>query len=233
MRYMASYRIAYIFILAAFVSLMQSCKSSSDPSKNFTLPDSLFVMRNISGSQALANIYFHDGNAYTDSTRKVRFSTLTQYQKLRLVAHAGLFDSSYLSYIDAYFIARQNPIGNYTPIILHISGDDYSAVQLILLDTSLNPVAHYTLHGGECGGPASDDGKTMEYCPEIQSTIKDDEIRTYVLHIFVSDDSASLPARIDSISYLSKILPTGKIETRKLDSVSYNRVINSGEFRDL
>ncbi len=158
---------------------------------------------------------------------------MSDIQIRRLLPGIDFFDSSYVQYADAHFIARQKAIGAYTPVILQVNADDYSALQYILLDSTFHPVAHYCLHGGSCAGPASDDGKILEYCPEKQSVINGDEIRSYVLHIFISEDTASVPATIDSVNYISKVLPSGKIETRLVDSVSYKRIIGSSEFRDL
>jgi hypothetical protein len=200
---------------------------------NFVLPDSLFAMQNLISTAALSNIYYDSlGNVYADSTKKIRFKELSGDQVMSFLQGID-FDSSYLRYTKAHFIARQNPIGDYTPIVVLVNADDYSALQFVLLDKYFKPVAHYCLHGGFCAGPEADDGKIMEYCPEKQSVINGDEIRSYVLHIFVSDDTTVSPATIDSINYMSKVVPTGKIETRQVDSVSYKRLIGNGEFRDL
>ena len=222
----------FIGIILSFSLVLASCVNNKQAG-NFSLPDSLFAMQNLTNTAALNNICFDSlGNAYADSTKKICFKELSDDQVMRLLQGID-FDSSYLRYINAHFIARQNPIGDYTPIIVLIDADDYSALQYVLLNRSFQPVAHYCLHGGFCAGPAADDGKIMEYCPEKQSVINGDEIRSYVLHIFVSEDTTNSPATIDSVNYVSKVLPTGKIETRQVDSVSYKRLIGDGEFRDL
>ncbi len=218
-------------VLIAMV--LASCTHHNKREK-LTLGDNLFALKNLDGTAMLKNLHFDSlGNAYLDSTMKTRFTKLTEAQKQVLLPGIDFFDTSYVRYADAHFISKQDAIGSFTPIILLINADDYSAIQYVLLDSSFHPVAHYLLHGGECAGPASDDGKIMEYCPEKQAVIHGKDIHSYVLHIFVSDDTTSSPARIDSVNFISNVLPTGNIETRRIDSVSYKRMIGCGEFRDL
>ncbi len=215
--------------------VMQSCSHKGAPASGLELADSLFVLRDIKSSLVSKQFFYDEkGLLYVDSTEKQPFKKLDFFQRSKLVVFATGFDSAYVvSSMNAFFISKQQKIGSYTPIILSVDADDYSALVYELLDESNNPVARYILHGGECAGPEYDDGTTLEYCPEKESSINNDIISSYVLHIYIREDSTLAPARIDSISYNSKVLPKGIIETRQTDSVSYRRMTRDGEFRDL
>ncbi len=203
------------FIIPIFIG----CKSgtiNTDSAENslFQLPDSLFPLHDIKNS-----LFFRE------KSDKDLFLELDSIQKRKLIASIIKSDNDLVSmqYMQVYFVAKQKKIYDFMPIILQAEADDYSALFYILLDKNSNPVSYYRMSGGLCTGP-DDHDTVVKYCPVRQSFLNGNEIKSYSITEFYIPDSIIHPAIFDSISYLSKILPSGQIETKKIDSIRYTKM---------
>jgi hypothetical protein len=97
-------------------------------------------------------------HVFVDSTRKTTFIKLTNKQKTKLVTpfmknELGVNDLYVRKFMDAYFVAKQQKLGELQPIILYITGDDYGSYTLILLDKNQNFINGINVNGGQEPGP--------------------------------------------------------------------------------
>jgi len=214
----------YFYILLFLILL---CSFSFDKkTDNDVLPDSLFALKNIPSTDITNKFCSLEKNGwhwYTDSTKKTSFVKLDSIYKVRLLTPAlkihddWINDKWVLGDMTAYFISKQEKVGDILPIVVYAGGTDYSALILITLDKNCNVVSSFILKGGDCGWP---------YCPVKHSYLNKDKISSYILNVSYRQDFMTVPSTIDSISYLSKISADGKIETKRLDSTRYERVYN-------
>ncbi|HXB10374.1 MAG TPA: hypothetical protein VNZ45_00190 [Bacteroidia bacterium] len=216
-------------ILFAFVLLAwTACKQKQDQGQttnNNTLSDSLFKLHNIKSS--LFSV---------DSSVINSFTVMDTIQKALLLKPEVIIDrpdlmkvgQSYINdFMPARFVAKQDKVGDLQPIIVSAHGDDYAALILLVLDKNNKVTSHLILSGGLNGGPDNEIPDSLIFYHDMQSTLQNDVIKTYILKVQQSEkDSTSLPI-IDSISYTRKILPTGEIKLLKKDSSRYSRKVDS------
>lgn len=224
--------------LISFFLILTLVGCSSHSVDSNQLPDNLFLYKDIKNSLLVNRFYYDpkdDYSLYPDSTKSNKFVFLDSIQKLRIIVPIMLadygdpkksaIDSNYImNLMPARFISKQNKIGDYTPIIVWVNADDYGALIYILLDKNLNPISHFIMNGGPCGGPVSETDSLVELCPVKQSFLNGNHISSYIIKEFVRIDSIKKPSIIDSVRYLSTILPSGQIETKWLDSTRYERM---------
>ncbi len=202
-------------------------KRRNEISSSFFLSDSLFILKDIKNSFAAENVIANSASKRSliklDSfeTTKLIFPVLSK--EMEIVKMDSSFKYYVLHYMSSYFIAKQKSIGKFLPIIVWVEGDDFGALYYILLDKENIPVSFYKMNGGQCAGPNQSDS-LLEMCPEIQSWIKGDEIWSYRVIEFIKPDSIKHPAIVDSVNYVSKILPSGYIETKRKDSIRFKRM---------
>lgn len=220
------------YFLGILISiLLFSCSNNQEKqisSDGFQLPDSLFVFQNIENTLFAENMFWGNDKVYkmyVDSTKRKSFVELDSTQKMRLLAPVTDIDSNYVvEYMNAFFISKQKMIGEFTPVIIYLDGDDYESLLYIVLDKTLNPVSHYTVYGGECGGPIDGEDRTLIMTPIINSFFKENKFFNYSLTETVIPDSITHPSIFDSVYYESEILGTGKIQTKRIDSVRFERM---------
>lgn len=211
----------YLLFIAGIV--LASCTNRPNKSitgEAFHLPDSLFVLKN------LKNTLTH-----IDSATRKKFIEMDTIQKGRIVLPSILNDIPQINvkpdyihnFMQGYFVSEQDTIGEFRPIIVGVSGDDYESLILIVLDKNNTPVSHLLLSGGLEAGPYESDSILVN--KDRISIIKGNSILTYELYIREHTDTATEnePNIIDSVSYKSTILPNGEIETKKLDSIRIKR----------
>jgi hypothetical protein len=219
----------YFYILL-FLILICSFSIDKKTDKD-VLPDSLFVLKNISSSDITKNFRYDykTDSYYTDTTKKISFIGLDSNYRKKILAPA--FDKLNLEFFNkcgwtwfmpAFFISKQEKVGDILPIIVHSSGTDFSAFILVTLDKNCNVVSSYILKGGACAGPT---------CPLIHSVLNKDKISSYILYFMARPDSISMtiPTTIDSISFQSKINADGKIVSKKVDSTRFKRLVKWNE----
>ena len=224
--------IIVLIILFGFNSCEPKNQKSNSNNKtknihvNIDLSDKNFPFKNISSS-LIAKSFFYDKILFTDKSEKVSFTILDSLQKLKIIAPVIDIDPTYIATnMEAVFVSKQDKIGDYTPIIVLLSGDDYESLIYILVDKNNKPISHLILSGGNCAGPDEETDSTFKNCPDKTSFLNGNEILSYVLIICERKDSVSEPAIIDSITFKSIIKLTGQIETKRMDSVRYKRRVN-------
>lgn len=220
----------YFLSILIFISFF-SCSNNQEEqisSGGFQLPDSLFAFQNIENTLFVEKMFWGNDTPfkmYVDSTKTKSFIELDSAQKMRLLAPVTDIDSNYVvEYMDAFFVSKQKMIGEFTPITIYLCGDDYITLLYILLDKNLNPASHYIVYGGECGGPADGENGELIMTPIIHSFFKENKFFNYSLTETVKPDSITHPSVFDSVYYESEILPAGKIQTKRIDSVRFERM---------
>jgi hypothetical protein len=227
----------YIFIGILLSSCSNQTQTSTEKEQtnevSFQLPDSLFAFQDIKSSLFVKQFWYDRDNnfqLYSDSSRKISFVKLDTIQMRKLIApvvtsEMTMIDANYVTnWMEGRFISKQKNIGEFLPIIVLVSGDDYEALFFILLDKSYNPISHYRMYGGFNGGPSEGPDSTLELSPVIHTFIRGNEFASYSLTEFMRPDSIARLSIIDSVNYIGKILPTGQIEVTKLDSTRYERM---------
>ena len=145
-------------------------------------------------------------------------------QRKRIIAPLTGIDAEYAAQsLTSYVVAKQDKIGDLTPIIFDVSGDDYGSLIYALLDKNDKPISGFLLDGGPCGGPEIDTDTLLLLCPYRTSTIKGNTIYTQVVHVYLMPKKDSL-ATIDSISYKTEINNKGQMKTLQIDSIRYSNL---------
>ena len=192
------------------------------------LSDKNFAYKNILDTRTLwKNHKFKDGKLYADSSYKVAFTELSKQQKLKLIASAlakelGQKDKNLIANLmQAFFIAKQDKIGEYQPIILFLNGDDYMAMKLVVLNKSDEPVDEYILAGGFDSGPYSQGDSLTVFPSESYSILSGGKFITYSSKASEFADSLKKPSMLDSSIFKSTIDNNGEIITKRVFNKIY------------
>lgn len=222
------------FIFSVFIFL-SSCSNNNEASSSADtiFENSFFALNNIENT-LIADNFFYDENYifYTDKKKSKQFVKLDSSQKFKLIVPITGIDANYVcQYMDAYFISIQEKVGDYQPIIIQLTGDDYGSLLYIVLDKQNNPVSHLLISGGECGGPISETDSTMEMCPITQAFMNKNKINWYRLHVterkITKEEDKIMPSIIDSVYFQSEINTEGKMITKIIDSTRYERIFHT------
>lgn len=228
-------KIIYCIILGiTLLSCSNKIVNNNKAIDQFQLSDSLFPYQNIKSSLITKHFcYDREKNiCFTDSTKRKTFTFLDSLQKVRFIAPAilcenkgneNITDEYITHFMEAFFISKQKKIYEFTPIVVAVNGDDYGALFLILLNKFNNPISYYRISGGFNAGPVEETDSTLILGPVRESFLHDTEIYSYELSEIKKLDTIKQMSIVDSITFKSKILPSGKFETIKLDSVRYER----------
>jgi len=195
------------------------------------LADKNFVYKNLANTEDAKIVYRHlsqdaGNNIYTDSTFKRHYVALNKYQKAALIApfiskELDVEESYSRDLMNAFFIAKQDKIGDLQPVIIYIFGDDYGSTTMILLDKNKKYVNGFNLSGGFGAGP-TEMGNSLMIMPTIrESIIKKNIIITK--EIIQSDyaDSLKRASLVDSTLFKTIIEKTGKFKTKQTVKVKY------------
>lgn len=204
--------------------LLQSCSApqekATEPSLTPGLADSLFPFKNISSTliNGSHKVSYHP----LDSTEKMDFVAPIYFKDMKNMITADYF----IHWQTALFISKQDKIGDFTPIIVSIGGDDFDAIYFILLDAENKPLSGLQIGGsGIFGGPEEVSDSLLSLCPVKTSRLNNNIISTTLLRMTFLPDSIKHPTLIDSLTYISKVLPNGRIETTLKDSIRTQRII--------
>lgn len=216
-----------ILLLGLIIGLGFSCSVKTDKKieESEALPDRLFALKNIEDADLIYNnIRYIDEGLYLDSSKKIEFVELNTVYKEKILSpilkqDLGVDKDYVKSFMQSYFISKQDKIGDYQPLIIWTSGDDYTSLILTLVDSTLNPVSHMVLNGGFLSGPFEVNDSLTSWEDEKHSKIDGNTIHYYSLTNYIWSDSRNDSAFVDSITYISKILQNGQINTEKIDSV--------------
>ncbi len=222
-----------ILFFVLFIGLGVSCSVKMDKKVNsLWLPDTLFALKNIENTDLVNRVKYIDNKLFLDSLSKVKFVALDTIYKLIILApilkqDLGVDKDYVKSFMISYFISKQEKVGDYQPIIIWISGDDYTSLMLVLVDSTLNPISHLVLNGGLFAGPYEINDSLTLWGKDKHSEIKNTIINSYLLNTYVWTDSRNDSAFVDSITYKSQILQNGQIKTEKIDSVRMIKLIEN------
>jgi hypothetical protein len=214
-----------LLLCSATIMVFLSCSNSTNQhytnqgSTSSCLPDSLFAFKNISNSLVAEHFYYGTNNlCYTDSTKKIKLVLFNDTQKKQFIDSIFPYSNEWITGDwQIHFISKQNKIESFTPIIVSAGGTDYSALILILLDSTCHPVSNFILSGGECGDDPVE-------CDFKQSFLNGKQITSYVRSIIDKENLYNADSLlVDSVNYVTEILPNGRFETKKIDSTRYKR----------
>lgn len=222
-----------LIFLGLILGLIYSCSATSSKKldRSEDLPDSLFALKNVQNTSFIDKVKFLDNRLFLESSKRVEFFPLDTNLKSKILApilktDLGVESNYVKSFITSYFISKQDKIGDYQPIVIWTSGDDYTSLILAVLDSNLIPISHITLYGGLFAGPYEINDSLTSWGEEKHSIIDGNQIKSTVMTTYVWTDSRNDSSFIDSIIYKSKILETGKIMTEKLDSIRIIKKVN-------
>ncbi|MES2278222.1 MAG: hypothetical protein V4592_19485 [Bacteroidota bacterium] len=192
------------------------------------LPDTKFVYKNLTNTFAL-DLYtkYLDNKLYTDSTRKTAFTALTPTQKLKLISPfisklLDVNDKYAVDLMQAYFISKQPKIGEFQPIIVSISGDDYNSLTMIILDKNCHYIDAYNVNGGMQPGPNMIGDSTIKIELRSYSIIDKDNIQSIKIDETYSTDSIKKkPSIIDSTVFKTSVDRFGKFKTKQYSISHY------------
>jgi hypothetical protein len=209
------------------VYIICSCNESNTKNTNnneLSLKDSLFVFKGISSTEIVEKSVWDFEQLYVDSTEKRTYIKLDNKQKLRLLPNILKMDTLWIRMdIQAYFISKQEKIGNIQPIIIQTSGTDFAALLLINLDNKGNLLSGMILTGGENSSPQGELDSLLFLRPYTRCFFNKNHIKSYTLSAMVEKNRNNKLAIIDSVNYESVIESNGTIKTKKLDSFRYKR----------
>jgi hypothetical protein len=222
----------YLFVLISVITACSNPKPTNNqkpkitPSINDTsfLADKNFAFKNLQDISTLWNNhkYGDDNKLFSDSTYRIALVPLTRQQKEKIIAPFLLKELSIdnVNYIvqgmQAYFISKQNKIGTVQPILVMITGDDYTSLTMILLDKNNHSVNGFNLFGGMQPGP-TEKGDSLLIIPlDRYSVIAGNVITSYEVTHTDYSDSLKRPTLVDSVVLKSVIGDAGKIITTVL-----------------
>jgi hypothetical protein len=224
------------FVLLVAVFFVVGChgdKSNKDKLNDSTtkkdisfLDDENFVFKNLANTEDAKGIYKElkgggvDGNLYTDSTYKKLYVKLTPEQRSILVApfiskQLDVNDKYARDLMQAYFISKQDKIGEFQPIIIEVDGDDYGSMILVVLDKNNKPIDAFNLSGGIERGPMMTGDSLLSFDKPSYSFLTKNLITTYRVTETDYTDSTKKEETIDSNVFVSTIDKTGKIITKQ------------------
>ncbi len=187
------------------------------------LPDKYFPLKNLKNTYLGAA--FYQNNSYvTQEGKKIEFTYLDSLQAHKLLS--PVIDSGVnVDLGKAFFVAKQEKVGNIQPIIIEYNGEDFDALFMVLLDLNNKPVSSYILNGGWNGGPDNIGDSIMVLIPDINSEMESGRIITHIVKTYahVKNEELSAFNVVDSITCETQILPNGTFQTHNKDSVRFHR----------
>jgi hypothetical protein len=123
-----------------------------------------------------------------------------------VVKWSNKLDTNYFE----YFSYKQLG-GQFKPIVIKVSGDDYSALRLLTFDNSEHLIGDYEIAGGQCGGPTELEDK-IEFCPKKTSKmISPTSLLLKSVQEYYRDWNDSIPMQVDSTHWKIEINNKGQI----------------------
>ena len=176
--------------------------------------------------------FFRDLKTHKILLGKHGLVELNKQQKMQLIAdiiskdlNASNKENDLTDLIQAYFVSKQDKVAGFQPIILYLTGDDYQALKLIVLDANNKLVDNYNLYGGFNAGPYSQ-GDTLTIEPtEVYALIDKKQFITYCSTLSYPTDTLKKNSILDSDVYRSTIASTGRISTTQTAKI--RRIIRS------
>jgi len=205
--------------------------SITKTNKHLSIDDSLFVFKGIQSTECIEKCVWDNNKLFVDSIKKTALVLLDNKEKLSILSEILKMDTAWIKQgIFAYYVSKQEKIGRIQPIIIKVEGLDYSSLLLVLTDETGNIISEKILFGGEAGGPDEVSDTLVIFTPVSRCCFNKNEIKTHSTIKIINPKlenprQNSIPAKIDSINYLSIIDSKGNIETKKIDSTRYDGII--------
>jgi hypothetical protein len=168
---------------------------------------------------------------YTDSTFKRKYLRLTGSQMVSLLQqffsndmnkNGSVVDPEYLKkYMQGWFVAKQAKVNGLQPIVLSLSGDDYGALAMVLLDKNNKPVSSFKLTEGFQPGPTEKGDSLLILPTKRESVLKDNMIITKEVTQTDFADSLKRPSPVDSNLFQTVIDKFGKFKTKQILKAKY------------
>jgi hypothetical protein len=221
--------ILIVLITLGFISCKET-KTSENFSTNITktpkFEDSFFAFKNLENTELLS-FYGSKGSTFTFKGKQVKLTPIDLKTLKSWNNKLGFLDTSVYNFdpefgTTFYYFSKQDPINNIQPIIIFGDGDLFAELISITFDKYNKPIDFYSLRDMNCAGMDEIGDSLALLCPQKNSYLTGNKIRTYINDIYFkldkSDSSVSNKAKIDSILYETTILPNGKFKTAKVDS---------------
>ncbi|MCR8556884.1 hypothetical protein KXD93_04495 [Mucilaginibacter sp. BJC16-A38] len=162
-----------------------------------------------------------DSVMYADSSQKQRYKPLSANQRGYFLApflpkDYGVKYAKDIMY--AWFVSKQNKIGNFQPIILQVEGNDYESLSLILLDENYKPVSELNLDE-ENILPEHRDNLNLIYNLKSYSILNKNVITSYRITEIRYKDSTERSIVVDSNVFKSIINKDGTISTKQMEKI--------------
>jgi len=121
-------------------------------------------------------------------------------------AWSNKLDTNYFEYFEFKHLD-----GQFNPIVIKVSGDDYSALRLLTFDDNERLISDYEISGGPCGGPTELEDK-IEFCPSrISRMTSPTTFLVKTIQEFYEDWDDSKPSEVDSTQWKIEIDQHGQI----------------------
>ena len=207
--------------------LLVYCSTGKTQQENH-LSDDHFVFKDLKNTNLIHSFKYQDNRLFSDSTFRTEFVPLDSAFK-RLILYPILkkdlgVDADYtVKFTLSHFISKQEKLGQYQPIVIYSTADDYASLMLAVLDSTFSPISHLILSGGQFPGPYKAYDSLTSWGEETFSKLNGNEITSFVTKTYVWTDSRDDSSFIDSLLFSSKIRDNGTIETNLIDSLRIKR----------
>jgi hypothetical protein len=199
--------------------------SKTNPRKHISIDDSLFVFKGIENTECIEHCKWDFNKFFVDSTKKIAYVNLDNKTKVILLPEITGMDTIWVKEgMDAFFVSKQERIGKVQPIIIKVTGTDYTSLILVTTNESGYILSSKILFGGENGGPLNVSDSLLILPPFSRSYFNKNEIKTFSITASINPNKNNIPAIIDSVNYLTTIDENGNIKTIETDSTRYKRI---------
>ncbi|MES2588280.1 MAG: hypothetical protein V4622_04815 [Bacteroidota bacterium] len=230
--------IIYPLLIFTFLNSCTEKRISNSKKKN-TIPessisvkiDSLFVLQNIKDLNFVENLHWDFENLYLDKSKKQKFEKLNNKDKIKFLFHVVKqedgheIDKEWIKMdLQAFVVAKQSKINNFTPTIIKVYGTDFTAVILVNLDDNKNIISTFPIYNIENSGPAISEDTLIVTRPKIKCHFMKNVIHLYKITgtNFLQNEKIQ-SFYVDSITYKASIDNNGIVRTVKIDSTRYKK----------
>jgi hypothetical protein len=133
-------------------------------------------------------------------------SDLAKISNKTVAKWSNKLDTNYFEYFNYKELG-----GQFKPIVIKVSGDDYSALRLLTFDDNERLIGDYEIAGGQCGGPTELDDK-IEFCAaKTGKMISPTSLIIKSVQEYYRDWNDAIPMQVDSTHWKIEINNTGLI----------------------
>lgn len=135
--------------------------------------------------------------------------------------------------LEAFIVAKQDPIGNFEPTLIKVFGTDFTALVLVNLVNGNKIISGYPIFCTENSGPAISEDTLIVTRPKVRCTFTKNVINSEKLTgtIQIDPKSEKETFHIDKLTYKTTISENGKFSTVKIDSNRYQQKFELSDFQ--